>query len=532
MKTKTLSILFALVAILSMSVGVFATDFNETWDEETVLTVFSDMEIFFPDLFVDINSDFLWSDSDVAIIPTFGKSADLEAKAPSMAAFKTMKATADPCGDGLIKIEVEIEKDGSVPTTTPGYGAKNKTYLRDIRVYDGTTELDLAKCTSNGGDNCRSVRFNSKGLAKVTMYVYTNDVFTSSSAKNLTVEIDVSDSMTMLFKTTPDNMVSGNVAVTASDKDYCQATLQSYMISPKLPPVRAKYDQNTGEARFQATVANIKGVKNAKYNSYFVIPAEVIAQNNTTGKFVHIKDYTCKYTIYNNNNAAPRTDYCKYGEGIALGENALIRFDITIDHLPSSLILSYDKGNIPFAFRVGGMVNLIDTGVFQPVDFPCPEITRLSVMDPLKPFMTFYSIDRKLNDNPIEPSGAYGVYEGGLWGIYQKCGKYAYMAVRLRNDGLKDEVLDLTHTAVAINGGTPMTWHWVLSSVEPDGMLVELLAGEDVILIGRAKVTEIPSQLNADTAMTGAVNFTDYGFYITGKVYSDHNNTNCVAAPK
>ena len=53
-----------------------------------------------------------------------------------------------------------------------------------------------------------------------------------------------------------------------------------------------------------------------------------------------------------------------------------------------------------------------------------------------------------------------------------------------------------------------------------------------MILIGRAKVTDIPSQLNADTAMTGAVNFTDFGFYITGKVYSDHNNTRCVAAPK
>ena len=78
-----------------------------------------------------------------------------------------------------------------------------------------------------------------------------------------------------------------------------------------------------------------------------------------------------------------------------------------------------------------------------------------------------------------------------------------------------------------------MSFAWVLSTVEPEkGNKIVLESGQDVILIARAKVTDIPSQLNSDVAMTGAINFTDYGFYITGKVYSDHNNTNCVAAPK
>ena len=62
MKTKTLSILFALVMVLSMSVGVFAQDFTETWDENTVLTIFSDVDMVFPDLFADIDSNFLWED--------------------------------------------------------------------------------------------------------------------------------------------------------------------------------------------------------------------------------------------------------------------------------------------------------------------------------------------------------------------------------------------------------------------------------------------------------------------------------------
>ena len=98
---------------------------------------------------------------------------------------------------------------------------------------------------------------------------------------------------------------------------------------------------------------------------------------------------------------------------------------------------------------------------------------------------------------------------------------------------LQTPFVDLNNVAVAINGGTPMNFCWVLSTVEPvKGHKIILDGGDEVILFGRAKVTDIPSQLNADTAMTGAVNFTDFGLYITGKIFSDHNNTNCVAAPK
>jgi hypothetical protein len=70
-----------------------------------------------------------------------------------------------------------------------------------------------------------------------------------------------------------------------------------------------------------------------------------------------------------------------------------------------------------------------------------------------------------------------------------------------------------------------------MSTVEPDKNVIELEAGKEVILIGRAKVTDYGYQMNSDQAITGAVNFLDYGFYIQGKVYSDHNNTNCTVAP-
>ena len=544
MNKKCLAVLFALVTILSVSAGVFAQDpFAVTWDEETVLTFFNDVNLVFPDMFAPEDSDYLWTENDTEIIPNFetyakdvsAEDIEVEAKAPIQSILK-VTATADPCGDGLIKIDVEFNRDNT-DSGMAGYGPKNTTYLRDITVTRNSKKLAIAKCESTGADNCRSVKFNSKGVAKMTIYAYSDDVITDSTAGSVSVTLEYSNYMTALFSVSS-KTVSGNGSVTLDQKkNYCQSQLTEYdpYTSQKqtMSSVRAKYDQNTGEARFQATIANISGGKNEVYKSYFVIPAEIMVEHN--GKTAHYKDYTCKYTIYNNFNGAMLTDYCKYGEGIQMYENALVRFDITIENLGTDVLIAYDEKDIPFRFRVGGMTNLITgTGdhAFKTVDFPCPKETRIAAMDPLKPFMTFYGIDQMLYDNAIKPSGPYRVYEGGVWGLYQKCGTYAYLAVRLKNDGLKDEEIDLNHAAVAINGGTPINWQWVLSTVDTDDNKIYLEPLDEVILFARVKVTNIPSQLNADVPMTGAVNFMDYGLYITGKVYSDHNNTNCVAAPQ
>ena len=576
MKTKTLIILFALVMALSVSAGVFAEEgaWDKTWDEETVLQYFSELDLLFPDLFMDIDSYFLWTVTEPEeVVPSFEAKA-LDAKAPIKDEPLKVTATTDPCGDGLIKIEVKFnkmsEEDAAKVTPNPlYYGTENKTYIRTLVVDDGTNNLEIAKCTSSGGDTCRSITFNKKGEASMTIYAYSNTVYEADKDGNLTsaptinVTLEHSTYQSAFFDIEKIER-SGSGTLTATKKNYCQASLQEYSPSEYssgslLQAVRAKYDPNTGEARFQAFVANKEGVKNAKYNSYFAIPAEVIILDEAGNTVQHVKDYTCKYTIYNNANGAPRTDYCKYGEGIALSANALVRFDITIEHISSEVLrkvgnaTSEEANDIPFVFRVGGMTSFVgsdnwdfngiydsavtingeeDVPAFAPVDYRCPVVSRMQVMDPLKPFMPFFGLDKELFDTAIKPSGAYGIYDGGLWGMYQKCGKYAYMAVRLKNDGIKSQTIKLDKVAVAINGGTPMSWKWVMTSVEPDDdTTIVLEAGKDVVLIGRAKVTDYVYQMNSDQAITGAINFLDYGFYIQGKVYSDHNNTNCTVAP-
>lgn len=588
MKTKTLIILFALVMALSVSAGVFAQDasWDETWDEETVLQVLNEVDLIFPDLFADEDSDYLWVTQDPfggAYPSSFSNKT--VAKAPMMDdPVEDAELTFDPCGDGLIKYSVTLAKDtATVELTQDGpnlnkYGPEKESYIRNITATadDGATQLSVKKCNFKGEDNCNVVTFNKKGEAEISGYLYYPGVLTTTDVgKSVTIEIEFSNYFTALWDVPEGGTVKAEGVLAKSKKDYCQDTIHETDMAG-VYAIRAKYDQHTGEARFQAVIRNFANDPNKeqgiKAKTNYVIPADVLvpyvtetASGDTAVAFERYTDYTCKYTAYNNGNSAPRTDYCEFGEGIALGTNALVRFDITVDHLSSNILLTYEEGKVPFLFRVGGMTYLVgglngkatkeydenkyDTYIegtaltnvlaetmindnviaaFAPVDYPCPIVSRMQVMDPLKPFTSFFKMDP---DSPIKASGAYGVYEGGLWGMYQKCGKYAYMAVRLKNDGIQEEKVNLNNVAVAINGGTPMSWNWVLSSHEVYKNTIELEPGEDVVLIGRAKVTDYVYQMNSDQAITGAINFLDYGFYIQGKVYSDHNNTNCTVAP-
>ena len=206
MKTKTLSILFALVMVLSMSVGVFAQDFTETWDENTVLTIFNDVDMVFPDLFADIDSNFLWDNGPQPFpgkLPTTvndkGETVPV-AKAPmeplgdyqfdpngnmivdangrAIPVPYQPKFTFDPCGDGLIEFSVELTKMAfeQAPIADYYYGDPNVTYITDIDATltgldaiqaGGTTsyELGLKKCDSRGGEGCSSISYrrNSDG---------------------------------------------------------------------------------------------------------------------------------------------------------------------------------------------------------------------------------------------------------------------------------------------------------------------------------------------------------------------------------
>ena len=265
MNKKYLAVLFALVVSLSVSVGAFAQDpFAVTRDEETVLTFFNDVNLVFPDMFALEDSDYLWTENDTEIIPNFetyakdvsAEEVEMEAKAPIDKILK-VTATADPCGDGLIKVDLELTRS-TTGSGTPGYGPKNKTYIRDIIVTRNGKNLAIAKCESTGSDNCRSVKFSSKGVAKMTLYVYSDEVITDGSSDLGYVDVTLFDSnyMTALFDMPVNSPVTGSGKLTRDmKKNYCQGQLTEYdprtAKSHTMSSVRAKYDQNTYSRIFQ-----------------------------------------------------------------------------------------------------------------------------------------------------------------------------------------------------------------------------------------------------------------------------------------
>ena len=161
---------------LSIVIGVPAQDFTDTWDETTVLTIFNDFGMVFPDMFADEDSDYIWTDSGPKDFdryfpetePKGLEEGDLEAKAP-MAYYPTMEASYDPCGDGMIQYDVTITRDDTYWAANGGYfGEDDTAYVRDIIAYvreDGSRsyKLDVKKCDSTGGDECHEVSFRKSG---------------------------------------------------------------------------------------------------------------------------------------------------------------------------------------------------------------------------------------------------------------------------------------------------------------------------------------------------------------------------------
>lgn len=520
MKKTTLTLLFALVLILSVSVmNVFAAS------EEEVLTVFNDLSVMYPELSSGDNMPVVSSPIELS-----GSSAEDESVMKAPIDFNapigypgSVEGKFNTCGDGTIDLDIRINRMDPDDAAAAGiyYGPNNITYIRkivaDVTVNGTTyTDLSLKDCKSTGGDSCHAVYFNSKGEARISGYVQLPVVIPAgTNAINVTVRIDHSTYMTVLWPVDkqPEVQIAG--IAEAQKYDYCETNLETVAMG-NIPAVRGAWDENSHEGRIQVNVAN-KMSTAPKYNRDKIIPGEIWVAGNA------YSDYTCRYTTFNTFDGAPMTDYCKYGEAIPLKNNALVRFDIEFDM--DNLDFS-TEGDLPFSFRVGGMGKMVD-GILAPVECPSEPVSKISAYDPTAPFLTFYEQD---GDDPIEPSGAYGVYEGAVVGMYEKCGRKGTLMIRLKNSGAKDEVINLDNIAVAINGGTPMKFVWV-AGTEGVGRdhKIYLYAGDEVTLIGMAKITDSPAQLNSDAEMTAAVNLLDYGMYLSGKLYSDHNNTKCVA---
>ena len=500
MKKQTLSILLALVLLLSISIfPVFAQD----WDEEDVSSYFGSIEDWDSESYslagVD-SEDFVFEEYDSKSVESFDVTpeATYEAKSLINDTLATATATYVPCGDGKLKITIHLEQ------LTPITGTPYVTYIRSVEVSNvlgdpniATASYKLQDCHSQFGDRCDKVYFDSDGTATLTGYVKVPMVLDGTMNPTFSVNIVQSESKWAA----PDDVAGFDIAGTSNVDTHAPDMCQTGVISNTL---NGYYQRCNGKAEFRVDITVPADVD-------FIVPSDVTIGTKS------YSDFICRYTRYGNGGYPMGGDYCEPGHRMNVRENDKIRFEILIDKLTNPISETDSDDNLMAYWRLGGNTVML-TGELISRRGP-RELCDAKIV-PLSPFEPLFG-----DDNAIEPSGWYNTYDRAVAGLYQKCGRFGVFQIRLRNDGAKMGYVNLPG-AVAINGGTPISFFW-LSNVEPEHNRIPLIPGGEVTLKGHVYITSVGSQMNSDGPANIAVNFSDLGLYMTGNLFSDHVNWRC-----
>ncbi|HQG89159.1 MAG TPA: hypothetical protein PKX80_06555, partial [Flexilinea sp.] len=181
MKKQTLSILLALVLLLSISIfPVFAQELSEDevsgyfgaiedWTTQDLALAGVDSEA------VDLTE--FEAKSVENPVPTAEltdevtvegeKGVDLQAKSIIDPATVTLSGEFVACGDGKIKIEIGLKRTADSSST----GMPNMIFVKSVIVTIGTTDYELQNCKSQYGDACSKVYLDASGNATLTGYV-------------------------------------------------------------------------------------------------------------------------------------------------------------------------------------------------------------------------------------------------------------------------------------------------------------------------------------------------------------------------
>lgn len=496
MNKQTLSILLALVLLLSISIfPVFAQETSEEelsgyfgviedWNLQDLSLAGVDAEAV--DL-TEFESKSVEDPVGLVAEPVVVDGADQELQAKAWIK-DTVVAEGEfvPCGDGKISVKLTIEE---------GAAADNAgiTYIDSIDI-DGL--YDLKDCKVGMGDSCDKIYFVG-GKATITGYFEFPDwVLDSSSTPSFTVNVKfaVEKGGTIYTRT-------ALLSPTAStETDLCST------VPATVAATKGVYEQCGGKASFKVDLEIPED-----FDQDCLIPAQIYVNG------VSHTNYTCRYTRFGEEGYPFGGDYCTPGKPIEIKPGDKIRFEAIIDDLANPITDTASGDDLPVNWRFGYNPAFV-TGIMESVLGPA-ELCDAKIV-PLKPLDTMTDADE-----PIEPSGWYGTYDKAVLGLYQKCGKYSALQVRLRNDGAKVGYVNLPG-AIAINGGTPISFYWLSDKPVVDNKIA-LASGDTVTLIARIWMTNVISQTNSDAAITGAVNFPDLGLYMTGSLYSDKVNWRC-----
>ena len=529
MKKQALSILLALVLLLSMlAFPVLAKDIKES-DVVEYFGVIDDWGLADLDLSgintagIDLSAFEAKSAEELALDPmvvetpvidqgmAVADSDGLSAKTIITGAGSEAKGSFVPCGDGKLNIELKIPRvalpEFQVPPEGSGGNIKNAIYVKSIKIKNVTgdptlgAEHDLQGCSVCDGGG--KLMLNANGEAIIKGWVLLPRIYDNVGG---TINYDAAVTYAMGPTAAPITLAIPNTPpgiLTATANDFCQAEIDPSVILGQ----KATYEECGGKLSYKVdfTVpANLK----------FVVPLEVWV-NNTV-----YTDYVCRYTLFGSSGYPFGGDYCTPGYQVQLKEGQRIRFEAVIPDLTNPIAEVSGGATLDVKWRFGGtklpMLATTATSVPGNKDACKAKIVPLAPLGKNPPIV---------NEKAIKPSGWYNTYENAVVGLYQKCGRFAVMQIRLRNDGGETGYVALPG-AVTVNGGTPISYYW-LSSTEPEDGKVAIAPGEVVTLLGRLWLTNIPSQLNSNGPVNVSVNLPDHNLFMNGKLHSDKVNWRC-----
>lgn len=512
MKKQVLSIILALVLLPSiLCFPVFAQEISESQAVEYFGVVEdwaeTDLSLAGVDLTeVDLSTFAPKSVEDIALAPEtveVSESEDgLTAKSVINAAIQVTGSYV-PCGNGRLNLTIKVERDPATPDDPPA-NAKNAIYIKSIKISNVTgfppgSVFELEKC-----DVCKSdgrVNLDAAGKATIKGYVTLPLVYDETAGPiNINLDFEYARSKTAAASEPVINLAG--LAINPDANHFCPTNNWTVMGGVG----SGKYEQCGGKASFKVDVEiPDDGPK-------FVVPSEIYV-NDTV-----YTDYVCRYTLFGSSGYPFGGDYCKPGYQVQVKPGQRIRFEAVIADLTNPLAETSSGADLNVRWRFGATKVMV-TGVMNSVpgsgEACKPKIVPLAPIEPTPP----------AKDDPLKPGGWYNTYENAVVGLYQKCGRFAVMQVRVKNVGGETGMLTLPGS-VTVNGGTPISHYWLSSTPPTDGK-VEIAPDETVILYGHIWLTNLTSQTNSDGPVNVSVLLPEVGLYMNGKLYSDKVNWRC-----
>ena len=410
-----------------------------------------------------------------------------------------------PCGDGKLQVSIQLKNVIQLPLENNG--EPMVVYIRSV-VISGVSgdptngSYTLMDCKDASGAACEKIMLGSDGTATISGHVTIPQVYNSG---NISCTATLTYSKAEGAASEPPLVISGNA--TPTELSMCASGNLDIVAS------KGTYEQCGGKAAFTADIqVPAAGIQ-------FIVPADLLIRSLESTNVTVYETYECRFTRFDETSNPISGGACEPGQRIEVFPNDKIRLEMFIDKLNNPIEETSGEKALEINWRLGGINGFLSGQLESKVGPAELCAARIVPLAPLAPAAG-------TADNPLEPEQFWNItHNNAVTGVYQKCGKFAVIQLRLRNEGAKAGKIMLPGY-VSVNGGTPITYYW-MSTLPAEGNQITLEPGQTVSLVGRLYLTNVTSQTAADTPVLVVVMFPELNMIMGGEAISDKNTERC-----